>query len=239
MTELMHRGGSDPRFEGMAMTGTDERIVVDPVRPSPIDWVRSKRAERESRRAEAAHDRLAKRMTALGDDWHVLDLKQATGADHDSFLAVGPGGVFAVTVKNHGRSRVAFAGDIVQIDGRRPKYVEEARENAKLAAEALSRTAGVSIPVMPVLAFAGSGKISFYGLPKRCLVTSYQDLARVLNARGSRLANDTVDKVFALATHPQTWSNPRDAALADRYRWYPDDGRATDGAGTDKRAPSR
>jgi hypothetical protein len=239
MTELMHRGGSDPRSEGMAMTGTDERIVVDPVRPSPIDWVRSKRAERESRRAEAAHDRLARRMTALGEDWHVLDLKQATGTDRDSFLAVGPGGVFAVTVKDHGRSRVAFAGDVVQIDGRRPKYVEEARVNARVAAEALTRTAGVSIPVMPVLAFAGSGKISFYGVPKRCLVTSYQDLARVLNARGNRLAAETVDKVFALAMLPQTWTNPPYVALADRYRWYPEDGRATEGTGTDKRASSR
>jgi hypothetical protein len=111
--------------------------------------------------------------------------------------------------------------------------------NARLAAEALTRTAGVSIPVMPVLAFAGSGKISFYGVPKRCLVTSYQDLARVLNARGSRLASDTVDKVFALATHPQTWNNPPYVALADRYRWYPDEGQATEGTGTDKRASSR
>jgi hypothetical protein len=239
MTEVLHRGGSDPRSEGMTMTGTDERIAVDPIRPSPIDWVRSRRAERESRRAEAAHHRLAQRMSNLGDDWHVLDLKEATGSDRESFLAVGPGGVFAVTVKNHGRSRVAFAGDIVQIDGRRPKYVEEARTNARMAAEALSRTAGVSIPVMPVLAFAGSGKISFYGVPKRCLVTPYQDLARVLSARGMRLASDTVDKVFALATHPATWMNPPYVALAERYRWYPDEGHATDGTGADKRTSSR
>jgi hypothetical protein len=239
MTELLHRGGSETRSEGTQATGAADRITVDAVRSSPMEWMRARRAERENRRAEAAHQRLAQRMGTLGEDWRVLDLKEATGTDRDSFLAVGPGGVFAVTVKNHGRSRVAFAGDVVQIDGRRPKYVEEARSNAQLAAEALSRTAGASIPVMPVLAFAGTGRISFYGVPKRCLVTAYGELARVLSARGHRLAPDTVDKVFALATHPTTWLNQPYVALADRYRWYPENAHATEGADADKRARSR
>ena len=62
---------------------------------------------------------------------------------------------------------------------------------------------------MPILAFAGTGKISFYGVPKGCLVTAYHELPRVLNARGNRLAADTVDKVFSLAPHPATWSAQR------------------------------
>src|SRR4051794_26638916 len=221
MTELLHRGGADPQPERMAGMAV-ERVTADALRSSPIDWVRMRLAERESRRAEAAHNRIAQRMGALGEEWRVLDLKEATGVERTSFLAVGPGGVFAVTVKDHGRSRVAFAGDVVQIDGRRPKYVQEARENAKVAAEMLSRSAGISIPVMPVLAFAGSGQISYYGMPKGCLVTSYRELARVLNARGQRLATETVDKVFTIAAHPSTWINPPYVALADRYRWYPE-----------------
>lgn len=230
MAELLHRTSSEAQWRG----DIRDDMIGDGGRLSPIDWVRSKRAERDVRRAEAAHHRLARRMSSLGDEWRVLDMKEATGLDRTSFLAVGPGGVFAVTVKEHGRSRVSFAGDIVQIDGKRPKYVEEARENAKLAAEALSHSAGVSIPVMPVLAFHGSGKISFYGVPKRCLVTSYHELARVLNARGQRLAPDTVDKVFALAIHPATWMNPPYVALADRYRWYPEGGQAGDKSVADK-----
>ncbi|MGC9667131.1 nuclease-related domain-containing protein [Planosporangium sp. 12N6] len=189
-------------------------------RTSALEWIRSRRTERETRRAELAHQRAAQRLEALGDNWRVLDLQATAGSDRMSFLAVGPGGIFAVTVKDHGRSRVSFSGDVVQIDGRRPKYVQEARKVAKRAAIALTRIAGVSVPVMPVLAFAGTGAISVYGMPKGVIISSYQELSRVLNARGHRLGPDTVEKVYALAADPATWINPPYVPLADRYRWY-------------------
>ena len=232
MTDVLYRG-QDSQPEGF-----EDRVIVDAGRPTPIDWVRNRRAERETRREEAAHSRLYRRIGHLighlGEEWHVLDLRELGGVERTAFLAVGPGGVFAVTVKDHGRSRVSFAGDIVQIDGKRPRYVEEARREAKAVAEALSRSAGVSIPVMPVLAFAGSGKISFYGVPKGCLVTAYGELPRVLNARGHRLATETVDKVFTLATHPGTWFASDYGDLAEEYRWYRDG----EQVGTDKRGHS-
>jgi hypothetical protein len=193
-----------------------------------MDWIRGRRAERESRRAELAHQRAAQRLEALGDNWRVLDLQATAGSDRMSFLAVGPGGIFAVTVKDHGRSRVSFSGDVVQIEGRRPKYVQETRKIAKLAASALSGIAGVSVPVMPVLAFAGSGTISVYGMPKGVIISSYQELGRVLNARGHRLAPGTVDKLYALAADPVTWLNPPYVSLAERYRWYPEGDSSTD-----------
>jgi hypothetical protein len=230
MTEMLYRSGQDSQHERY-----DDRITDDAGRPSPIDWVRSRRAERGIRREEAAHSRLYRRIGNLignqGSEWHVLDLRELGGEQHAGFLAIGPSGVFAVTVKDHGRSRVSFAGDVVQIGGMRPKYVEEARWEARAAAEALSRRAGVSIPVMPVLAFAGTGRISFFGVPKGCLVTAYHELPRVLNARGNRLAAETVDKVFALATHPTTWFSADDEHLVEDYRWYPDG----EQVGTDKR----
>jgi hypothetical protein len=232
MTDVLYRG-QDSQPEGF-----EERVIVDAGRSTPIDWVRTRKAERETRREEAAHSRLYRRVGSLighlGEEWHVLDLRELGGNERTGFLAVGPGGVFAVTVKDHGRSRVAFAGDVVQIEGKRPRYVEEARREARAASEALSRSAGVSIPVMPVLAFAGSGKISFYGVPKGCLVTAYHELPRVLNARGQRLAVQTVDKVFALATHPATWYPADYKELAEGYRWY----REGEQVGTDKRGHS-
>jgi hypothetical protein len=220
MTSFLHAN------EGPGLRPTAERYapakpVIDS-RPSPLEWIRNRRADRETRRAEIAHQRAAQRLEALGYNWRVLDLQATAGSDRMSFLAVGPGGIFAVTVKDHGRSRVSFAGDVVQVDGRRPKYVQEARKNAKLAATALSRIAGVSVPVMPVLAFAGSGTISVYGMPKGVIISSYQELGRVLNSRGQRLAPGTVEKIYALAADPATWLNPPYVPLAERYRWYPE-----------------
>jgi hypothetical protein len=232
MTSFLHA------TDGAAFRPTDERF--SPSRPgadnrvSPLEWIRGRRADRETRRADMAHHRAAQRLGALGYNWRVLDLQATAGSDRMRFLAVGPGGIFAVTVKDHGRSRVSFAGDVVQIDGRRPKYVQEARSNAKAIATALTRTAGVSVPVMPVLAFAGSGSISVYGMPKGVIISSYQEVGRVLNARGQRLAPDTVEKIYALAADPATWFNPPHAPLAERYRWYPDGDTSTDKRPADK-----
>jgi hypothetical protein len=187
MTELLHQGGDEP----------------DP-RPGPRERVRSRRVTREQRQAESVRRGLAERIAVLHDAWRLVDLDGIAAAER-GFLVIGPGGVFAITLRDHGRSRIAFAGNIVQLDGKRPLYVEEARLNAIAASNRLSKAAGVTIPVVPLLVLSGSGKISFYGLPTRCVVTSHQGLPWVLNARGQRLSPTTVQKVFALARHPRTW----------------------------------
>jgi hypothetical protein len=214
MTGLLHSSDSPGIFPAPRTRSVQEDFL-DAARPSPAEWVRARRDARERRRAAVKHARTAQRLASLGPQWEVIDLRAAAGTEPMTFLAIGPGGVFAVTVKDHGRSKVSFAGDVVQIDGRRPKYVQEARDNARLAATALSRIASISVPVMPVLAFAGSGVITFYGMPKGCIVSAYQELGRVLNSRGQRLAAKTVKKLYALADHPATWVN----AVFDRYEW--------------------
>lgn len=229
MNELISVSGSLKR----AAASTEQfGLAVGLPITAPLDWLRQRRVDRDARRvdrevrkAELAHQRLAQRLDVLGDGWRVLDLKPILRVDQVGWLAVGPGGIFAVTVKDHGRSKISFAGDVVQIDGRRPRYVAEARSNAQLAADALSRSAGVRIPVMPVLAFAGSGSIVFHGLPKGCIVTAYQDLHRVLHSRGNRISTETAYKVYAVASNPQTWMSEEYAQLADGYRWYPDGSR--------------
>jgi hypothetical protein len=214
MTGLLHSSDSSAIFPS-ARAQRGQEAFLDAARPSPMEWVRGRREARDRRKAAARHERTAQRLTSLGPHWQVIDLQKCAGTEPMTFLAIGPGGVFAVTVKDHGRAKVSFAGDVVQIDGRRPKYVTEARENARLASVALSRVASISVPVMPVLAFAGSGVITFYGMPKGCIVSAYQELNRVLNSRGQRLAARTVKKLFALANHPATWVN----AAIDRYDW--------------------
>jgi hypothetical protein len=54
--------------------------------------------------------------------------------------------VYAVTVADHGRARVLIAGDVVQINGKRPAYVGEARRDAKRAGRGDVRAVGLTVP---------------------------------------------------------------------------------------------
>lgn len=207
-------------------------------RPSPLEWARRRREEKEARRIAAAGHRAAHRLDPL-PDWHVVDVpRTADGddlygqlADQASFLAIGPGGVFAVSVVEHGRSRVLLAGDVVQINGRRPPYVQKARQEAKRAAVALSRVVGSSVPVVPVLALVGSGPVTYYGLSKECMVTTYRELAGVLANRGERITPSTAAKLSTIARHPSTWGSPGHPNGGEQYRWYPAGTEAADKSG--------
>jgi hypothetical protein len=135
------------------------------------------------------------------------------------FLAIGPGGVYAVTVADHGRARVLIAGDVVQINGKRPAFVAEARRDARRASKAMSAAVGLTVPVSPVLAFVGSGVISVHGLPKDCLVATHRELDRLLIAGGARISPATAGKLSAVAENPSTWANAPYRPAGD-YRWY-------------------
>jgi len=195
-------------------------------RPSPMEWARRRRAERDARRLEAAGARALTRLDRLGPAWHIVDWPRTDGyLDPDvsderaGFLAIGPGGVYAVTVADHGRARVLIAGDVVQINGKRPAYVAEARRDARRAGKALSAAVGLTVPVSPVLAFVGSGVISVHGLPKDCLVATHRELDRLLIAGGARISPATASKLSAVAGRPDTWANAPYRPPGD-YRWY-------------------
>lgn len=210
--------------------------VLAPTRPSPLEWARRLRAERGARRLEAAGARALGRLDHLGPAWHVIewprtdaiDLLHEHGADDRAgFLAIGPSGLYAVTIADHGRARVLVAGDVVQINGKRPPYVAEARRDAKRASKALSDAVGLPVPVTPVLTFVGSGVISVYGLPKDCLMATHRELDRLLVAAGNRISPATAEKLSRVAQHPATWLNGSYRAAAD-YRWYEEGRTAAD-----------
>jgi hypothetical protein len=171
----------------------------------PVEWARRMKVEQQARRAAAAEDRAAHR---LGLDWHVIE------TPHDGFLAIGPGGIFHVSLAQHGRSRVLIAGDVVQIGVKRPGHIPQARKDARRAAKALSSAIGQDIKVFPVLAFVGNGPISVNGLPKDCVITSYRELDKVLAATGKRITPATVEKLSRVARSPSIWPD------STGYTWY-------------------
>ena len=136
------------------------------------------------------------RVELLGPSWHIVDYHP----EDPDFLAIGPGGIFQVTVADHGRSKVELAGDVVQVNGERPPYVALARRDAARISQQMSKIAGRRIPVVPVVAFLGSGPIVYYGHPPDgCVMTSYRDVGQALNAHGNRITPVTVGKLTVLA----------------------------------------
>src|SRR5512139_582987 len=100
---------------------TDASSALEPARPTPLKWARRRRAERGARRLEAAGARALGQLDHLGPAWHVVewprtdvsDILLEPGKDERAgFLAIGPGGLFAVTIADHGRARVLVAGDV-------------------------------------------------------------------------------------------------------------------------------
>jgi len=222
-----------PRFERELEPTT---ALEAPTRPSPSEWARRRRADREARRLEAAGARALTRLDRLGPNWHIVDWPRTDAQpfaepdladDRAGFLAIGPGGVYAVTVADHGRARVLIAGDVVQINGKRPQYVSEARREARRASKALSAAVGLKVPVTPVLTFVGSGVISVHGLPKEVLVATDKELDRLLIAGGARISPATANKLSAVAGHPATWANAPYRPAGD-YRWHADGQTAAD-----------
>lgn len=192
----------------------------EPLRLPAAQWARRMREEQLVRRMTAAEKRAAHR---LGSDWHVIEwpnlkplISHNKTAPLPGFLAIGPGGIFSVSLAQHGRSRVMIAGDIVQIQGKRPSYVSQARRDAKQVAKTLSAAVGQELTVYPILVFVGNGPISVNGLPKDCVVTSYRELDKVLAATGRRITAHTADKLSQLARNPTIWTD------AKGYQWYPE-----------------
>lgn len=193
-------------------------------RQSPVDWARDQFTNRATRRLAAAGQRVEYRLQQhLGPSWHLVPGFRAgpltPSQEHAGFLAIGPGGVFGVSVVDQGRQRVMIAGDVIQIRGDRPPYVAHARRYAKTARTALTAAVGATVPVVAVLTFVGNGAISAHGLPTGCLVVSHRELDRLLTAGGEKITPKTARKLAEVAAHPATW--------AEQYRWYPDGQTAT------------
>jgi hypothetical protein len=187
---------------------------------TPLEWARRRRLDREHKRLASARNKTKTRLERLGPHWQLIDSVAMGLRAPDSFLAIGPGGVFAITVRSQGRSRVLVSGDTVQIRGERPEYVSQARALANSMSGALTRMAGARVPVTPVLAFSGSGLLSLYGVPKDCVVMPYRELAHLLDTYGRRIANHTVDKLASIARHPATVVDLRSEQLAAAYSWH-------------------
>lgn len=179
-------------------------------RSSPLDRARQLLATRTARQVAATSKRAAQKLAAhLSPAWRIVDwpdVAVAAGEETPGFLAIGPSGVYAVSVVDQGRQRVMIAGEVIQIRTRREPHVARARRFAKRVRRALTAAIGVRVPVVPVITFVGNGPIGAHGLPTGCVAISHRELHRVLINAGDRISPDTARKLAEVARHPDTWT---------------------------------
>jgi hypothetical protein len=187
----------------MTTAQTSARAAVAPPgrRAGLFDRLRGRLAEQAVRRRMSGRNRVVHKVSMLGPNWHIVDYHP----EDPDFLAIGPGGVFQVTVADHGRARVELAGEVVQVLGHRLPYVALARRDAARISQQMSAAAGRRIPVVPVVAFLGRGEVVYYGKPPQgCVMTTYGDLGRALAAHGKRIRAETISKLLIVAAEVDT-----------------------------------
>src|SRR2546421_6823757 len=89
-----------------------------------VGWARRRRIDRAARREEAGRSRTVERLAKLGAAWRVLDIEDLGLPIRNTFLTIGPGGVFLVLVKPQGRSRVRLPRGRMHVGG--PQYKDVA-----------------------------------------------------------------------------------------------------------------
>jgi hypothetical protein len=175
-----------------------------PVVAAPLD--RQKKPGFFERREMRARERSANLIRAAGPTWAAFDMQRLAGAEGNLFLAIGPGGIYAISFHEH-RGTVAVGGEVVQVAGRRYPYLTDIRERARFMSEALTRSARLEkpIPVHPILAFTGRSEIMRLGRDSDVIAIRADDLPELLHGTGQRIADETVQKLHRLAEHPFTW----------------------------------
>ena len=155
------------------------------------------------RQAVAEH-RTAAIVARFGADWtmlHSLPLPDGSVIDH---LAVGPRGVYAITSLDLTGARVRVDDLSVSADGARTEHLSEAHYSAELAARHLSDLAGVTVPVIPVVAIRAR-ELRFVSESPIVAVVAPGELSRWLLTRRHRLSSRVSAYFSLVAEDPQTW----------------------------------
>lgn len=145
------------------------------------------------------------RFTSRG--WRVLHsipLGSETDIDH---VLIGPGGVLCVNTKYHRMAKIWVGDNAVKVWGKFHPYVAASRNEAKKASAALTKACGVPVAVSPVLVFVKAASVTVVPtLTDVRVIRRHRDFAGALPT-ADLLAPDAVDRIYAAARDPRTWSS--------------------------------
>lgn len=141
------------------------------------------------------------------DGWGVLhSIPVYDGRSDIDHLLVGPGGVWTVNAKSHGRLRVVVNGDRVSVGRTNVDYVRSARHEAALATRVL-RSHGHDVPVYSAVALDldYSGELDIMEPPEDVVVDTAPNVVAHLRTTNTLLDQAAINSIFATARKRTTW----------------------------------
>jgi len=154
---------------------------------------------------------VSRELARLGPDWRVLDDLPAGRRGRLEHLVIGPGGVFAVTAHHDARHTICLGSESLLVGGSRIHHGRVSRDDAAEVSACLSASIGYAIPVTALVLIVGD----------RRFVVPHQDAdaaVRVTTAGGgvrwmrrcrAQWTTYAVDRIYAAASDPATWSSRR------------------------------
>jgi hypothetical protein len=146
---------------------------------------------------------------ALDPEWVVLQAipagKCGSAVDH---LAIGPGGVVAIDIKDHPDTAVWVCGDTFKVDRRSQRYVRNSRLEAQRIAKLLSERALFDVDVHGLLAVRGAERgftVKEQPADGTVTVLTYAALAAHLRSLPVVLGPASIARIHAVAEGLATW----------------------------------
>jgi hypothetical protein len=174
-------------------------------RSTPANVPAAPFCERALRKGLDGEEKVARRLSFLGDGWlslHSIPVS-ASGTDIDHLL-IGPAGVFTLNTKNHHGQKVWVAGNVFKVNGFDQDYVYCSRAESAKVTSTLTRECGFEVnaeAVIVVLAEYCHVKED----PRDVNVVELEALRFWLRRRPALLAPAQVTAIFEVARDSRTW----------------------------------
>lgn len=156
--------------------------------------------------------RVAALLDQLGEGWtviHSLPIGER-GSDIDH-LVIGPPGVFTINTKFSPGKEVWYAGRGMYVGGSKQHYILNALFEARRASTRLSQAAGLTVPVMGIIAFVNPARMTEKAPPGGgeddpiIEVVRDSELLNEFNRR-REYSDEQLLRIVDAAVRPSTWS---------------------------------
>lgn len=156
----------------------------------------------------AGVEQVAARLARLGDRWGVVHGVPVQPADVADLLVVGPGGVYAVSVRQVPGASVWTGGETVLVNGAPTRWVDDCRRLARGASARLGAATDRRVEVVALLVVVGAhdGFVCHAQPRDGVRVLTRRDVDGWLRTQPARLVADDVEALYATARLPHTWA---------------------------------